>query len=218
MIETIIETLKVFTVGTIGQLGYFGIALLMAIESACIPLPSEIIMPFAGYLVSIGQMNIWLAALAGAIGCNVGSEVAYWIGYVGGRAAIYKYGKYVLLSPHELEIAEKWFDRQGDKTVFIARLLPVVRTFIAFPAGVAKMKRLRFHIYTFVGSYPWCLMLAWVGYKMGKAWDDKNSAFRKGLHEADLVIVALLVIGAIWFVRSRVKAFKKMRQKSNSNA
>ncbi|MEI6079678.1 MAG: DedA family protein [bacterium] len=214
MVETIIETLKVFTVSTIGQLGYFGILLLMAIESACIPLPSEIIMPFAGYLVYLGHMNLWMAALVGAIGCNVGSEVAYWIGYTGGRAAIYKYGRYVLLSPHELEIAEKWFDKHGEKTVFIARILPVVRTFIAFPAGVAKMKRLRFHVYTFVGSYPWCLMLAWAGYKMGQAWDDKNSALRRGLHEADLAVAVLLVIGITWFIRSRIKAFKTLRAKS----
>ncbi|MEI6093137.1 MAG: DedA family protein [bacterium] len=213
MIETIIETLKTFTVATIGSLGYFGILLLMAIESACIPLPSEIIMPFAGYLVSIGYMNIWLAALAGAIGCNVGSELAYWVGYSGGRSAIYKYGKYVLLSPHELEIAEKWFEKHGEKTVFIARLLPVIRTFIAFPAGVAKMPRIRFHIYTFVGSYPWCLLLAWVGYKMGKAWDDQNSVLRQTLHKADLFIVVLLVIGIVWFIRSRIKAFKSLKER-----
>ncbi|MCX6111701.1 MAG: DedA family protein [Proteobacteria bacterium] len=213
MVETIIETLKIFTVGTIGQLGYFGILLLMAIESACIPLPSEIIMPFAGYLVSIGYMNLWIAALIGAIGCNLGSEIAYWIGYAGGRAAIYRYGKYVLLSPHELEIAEKWFAKHGEKTVFIARLLPVIRTFIAFPAGVAKMKRLKFHIYTFIGSYPWCLMLTWVGYKMGKAWDDKNSSLRHVLHNADAVIIALILIGVIWFIRSRIKAFKSLKER-----
>ena len=213
MVETIIETLKIFTVGTIGQLGYFGIVLLMAIESACIPLPSEIIMPFAGYLVFMGHMNLWMAALVGAIGCNIGSEVAYWIGYSGGRAAIYRYGRYVLLSPKELDIAEKWFAKHGEKTVFIARLLPVIRTFIAFPAGVAKMNRLKFHIYTFVGSYPWCLLLAWAGYKMGQAWDDNNSPLRHVLHKADAVIIALVLIGIIWFVRSRIKAFKSMKER-----
>ena len=213
MVETIIETLKTFTVGTIGQLGYFGIVLLMAIESACIPLPSEIIMPFAGYLVFMGHMNLWMAALVGAIGCNVGSEIAYWIGYSGGRAAIYRYGRYVLLSPKELDIAEKWFAKHGEKTVFIARLLPVIRTFIAFPAGVAKMNRLKFHIYTFVGSYPWCLLLAWAGFKMGQAWDDTNSPLRHVLHKADAVIIALVLIGIIWFVRSRIKAFKSMKER-----
>ena len=214
MVETIIETLKIFTVGTIGQLGYFGIILLMAIESACIPLPSEIIMPFAGYLVFMGHMNLWMAALVGAIGCNVGSEIAYWIGYSGGRAAIYRYGRYVLLSPHELDVAEKWFSKHGEKTVFIARLLPVIRTFIAFPAGIAKMNRLKFHVYTFVGSYPWCLLLAWAGFKMGQAWDDKNSPLRQTLHKADAVIITLVLIGIIWFVRSRIKAFKSMKERA----
>ena len=212
MIETIIEILKVFTVGTIGKLGYPGIAMLMGIESACIPLPSEIIMPFAGYLVSIGKMNLYLAALAGAIGCNIGSELAYWVGAIGGRNMIYRYGRYVLVAPHELEKAEKWFDKYGDVAVFVARLLPVVRTFIAFPAGIARMKRFKFHVYTFVGSYPWCLMLAWVGMKTGQAWDDKNSMLRSVLHKADAVIIVLCVIALMWFIRSRVKAFKEMNK------
>ncbi|MFH1223884.1 MAG: DedA family protein [Pseudomonadota bacterium] len=209
MVETIIEFLKVFTVGTIGSLGYFGIVALMAIESACIPLPSEIIMPFAGYLVYAGKMNLWLAALAGAIGCNVGSEIAYWIGSLGGRAAIYRYGKYILMSKKELASAEKWFEKYGSAAVFIARLLPVIRTFIAFPAGVAKMPRARFHIYTFLGSYPWCLLLAWAGMKAGEMWDDKNSTLRHIIHEADIVIGVLILIGIIWFIRSRIKAFKE---------
>lgn len=212
MIETIIEFLKAFTVGTIGHLGYAGITGLMAIESACVPLPSEIIMPFAGYLVSIGKMNLWLAALAGAIGCNIGSEIAYWIGASGGRAAIYRYGKYVLLAPHELNAAEKWFDKYGEVAIFTSRMLPVIRTFIAFPAGVAKMKRLKFHIYTFAGSYPWCLLLAWVGMKMGQAWDNPNSALRQVLHKADAVVILFVLILLGWFIHSRVKAFKQIRE------
>lgn len=213
MIESLIEILKVFTVGTIGKLGYPGITALMGIESACIPLPSEIIMPFAGYLVSIGKMNLYLAALAGAIGCNIGSELAYWIGATGGRTLIYRYGRYVLVAPHEVEQAEKWFNKYGDIAVFVARLLPIVRTFIAFPAGMAKMKRVKFHVYTFVGSYPWCLMLAWVGMKTGQAWDDKNSPLRSVLHKADLVIVVVCLVVFIWFVRSRINAFKEMNKR-----
>jgi len=209
LIETIIEVLKTFIVGTIGSMSYLGVVVLMGIESACIPLPSEIIMPFAGYLASLGKMNLYLVALAGAVGCNVGSEVAYWIGAIGGRAAIYKYGKYVLMSKKELEIAEKWFNKYGELAVFISRLLPVIRTFIAFPAGVAKMNRQKFHLYTFIGSYPWCLLLAWAGMKAGQAWDDKNSTLRHVIHDADLVIVVLVVAGLIWFVRSRIKAFKE---------
>jgi membrane protein DedA with SNARE-associated domain len=205
--------LKVFTVGTIGKLGYPGISVLMGVESACIPLPSEIIMPFAGYLVSIGKMNLYVAALAGTIGCNLGSELAYWIGATGGRNLVYRYGRYVLIAPHELEIAEKWFDKHGDIAVLVARLLPIVRTFIAFPAGVAKMKRVKFHIYTFVGSFPWCLMLAWVGMKAGQAWDDKHSALRKVLHEADLAIIVICFIALIWFVKTRINAMKEMNRR-----
>jgi len=212
MVESIIEVLKVFIVGTIGLLSYPGIAILMAIESACIPLPSEIIMPFAGYLVFAGKMNLYLAALAGAIGCNLGSELAYWLGAIGGRNLIYRYGRYVLIAPHELEMAEKWFDKYGDTTVFVARLLPIVRTFIAFPAGLARMKRVKFHIYTFVGSYPWCLMLAWVGMKAGQAWDDKNSMLRSVLHKADFAIIILCIAGLVWFINSRIKAFKEMKR------
>lgn len=213
MIESIIEVLKVFTVGTIGKLGYPGISVLMGIESACIPLPSEIIMPFAGYLVFLGKMNIYVAALAGTIGCNLGSELAYWIGATGGRNLIYRYGRYVLIAPHELEIAERWFDKHGDIAVLIARLLPIVRTFIAFPAGIAKMNRVKFHIYTFVGSFPWCLMLAWVGMKAGQAWDDKHSMLRRTLHEADLVIVVICIVGLIWFIKTRINAMKEMNRR-----
>jgi membrane protein DedA with SNARE-associated domain len=213
MIESIIEVLKVFTVGTIGKLGYPGISVLMGIESACIPLPSEIIMPFAGYLVFLGKMNIYVAALAGTIGFNLGSELAYWIGATGGRNLIYRYGRYVLIAPHELEIAERWFDKHGDIAVLIARLLPIVRTFIAFPAGIAKMNRVKFHIYTFVGSFPWCLMLAWVGMKAGQAWDDKHSMLRRTLHEADLVIVVICIVGLIWFIKTRINAMKEMNRR-----
>jgi len=213
MIESIIEILKSFTVGTIGGLGYLGITVLMGIESACIPLPSEIIMPFAGYLVFIGKMNLYLAALAGAIGCNLGSELAYLVGATGGRTLVYRYGKYFLVAPHEVEQAEKWFNKYGEITVLVARMLPIVRTFIAFPAGMAKMKRVKFHIYTFIGSYPWCLLLAWLGMKAGQAWDDKNSALRSVLHKADFVIVVICLAALIWFIKSRVNAFKEMNKR-----
>jgi membrane protein DedA with SNARE-associated domain len=209
VLENIIEVLKVFTVGTIGQFGYAGIMVLMAIESACIPLPSEIIMPFAGYLVYLGEMNIWVAALFGAIGCNLGSEGAYWLGALGGRPAIDKYSKYLFISKKEINMAERWFNKHGELTVLASRMLPVIRTFIAFPAGVAKMNRTKFHIYTFIGSYPWCLLLTWAGYKAGKAWDDKNSVLRQVIHKADVVIIVVLLIGIVWFIRSRIKAFKE---------
>src|SRR5256714_3885975 len=125
MIGRIIEILSAFIVATISTLGYGGIVLLMAIESACIPLPSEVIMPFSGYLVYTGRFNLWLVALAGAVGCVVGSMIAYWVGRVGGRPLIERYGKYVLVSRHDLDLADRWFARYGEAIVFASRLLPV---------------------------------------------------------------------------------------------
>src|SRR4030088_2277267 len=181
MIGKLIELLSVFIVATISRLGYAGIVLLMAIESACNPLPSEIIMPFPGYLVYTGQFNLWLVGIAGAFGCVVGSLVAYWVGMRGGRPLIEKYGRYVLISRHDLDLADRWFNRFGEIIVFASRLLPVIRTFIAFPAGVARMNLERFVIYTFAGSLPWCIGLAYVGQLLGEKW-NKDDTLKKWFH------------------------------------
>ncbi|MGA8153155.1 MAG: DedA family protein [Terriglobales bacterium] len=199
MTEKILAVLFVFIKSVIAVTGYGGLAILMAIESACIPLPSELIMPFAGYLVYEGTMNLFWAATVGAIGCNLGSLVAYEIGCHGGRPLVEKYGRWILLSRRELEWADRFFVRWGYLAVFIARLLPVVRTFIALPAGVARMPRARFHIYTFLGSWPWCFALAWLGMKLGQNWRQLGKYF----HQLDSVIVILLVLGIIWFAWSR---------------
>src|SRR5438552_12199838 len=148
MIGRIIEILSAFIVATISTLGYGGIVLLMPIESACVPLPSEIIMPFSGYLVYTGRFNLWLVSIAGAFGCVVGSLVAYWIGMYGGRPLIEKYGKYLLISTHDLNLADRWFDRFGETLVFVSCLLPTSRTFIAFSSGVARMNLKQFSIYS----------------------------------------------------------------------
>lgn len=210
MIEKIISWLARFIIAVISAGGYGGVVLLMAIESACIPLPSEIIMPFAGYLVHIGRFQLVWAATAGALGCNLGSVIAYEIGCYGGRPLVEKYGRYVWLSRNDLEMAERFFERFGSAAVFIGRLLPVIRTFIALPAGLAKMPRLRFHVYTFLGSWPWCFALAWVGMKLGEQWES-DPRLKHWLHRLDLVIVIALVGAAIWFVRShwrhRIRAF-----------
>src|ERR1700761_7776829 len=166
MIARIIEALSVFIISVISTTGYLGVALLMAIESACIPLPSEVIMPFSGYLVHTGRFNLFWVATVGALGCNRGSLVAYGIGSYGGRPLVERYGSYIFLSEKELHWADEFFERWGDWAVFFARLLPVVRTFIALPAGIARMKQVRFHLFTFLGSWPWCLMLAWVGARL----------------------------------------------------
>ncbi|HMG36360.1 MAG TPA: DedA family protein [Blastocatellia bacterium] len=199
MIARIIEILSAFVVATISSLGYGGVVLLMAIESACIPLPSEVIMPFSGYLVYVGRFSLWAVAVAGAVGCVLGSLVAYWAGMYGGRPFIEKYGKYVLISMHDLDLADRWFGRYGELIVFSSRLLPVIRTFIAFPAGVARMNLLRFCVYTFAGSLPWCLGLAYVGQKLGEQW-DKNETLKSWFHRFDFVILIVGLAAAVWWV------------------
>jgi membrane protein DedA with SNARE-associated domain len=202
--EKIIAPVAAWIIAVISASGYLGVALLMAIESACIPLPSEIIMPFAGYLVSTGRFDLFLVATAGAIGCNLGSIVAYEAGKRGGRPFVARWGRYVLLNMHDLDRAEYFFQRWGSITVLLCRLLPVVRSFIAFPAGVARMPLLRFHIYTFIGSWPWCFALAWVGMKLGAAWhtDPRLGAI---LHRADFAVVGVVAAGAIGFVWHKLK-------------
>jgi len=199
MVARIIVFISGVIVTIISTLGYGGIVLLMAIESACIPLPSEIIMPFAGYLVSIGQLNLWLVALAGAVGCVLGSLVAYWVGMYGGRPLIEKYGRYILISRHDLDLADRWFSRHGEIIIFTSRLLPAIRTFIAFPAGVARMNLARFVIYTFAGSLPWCLGLAYVGKILGERW-NKDETLKTLFHRFDFVIGIIVVVLAVWWV------------------
>src|SRR5262250_725296 len=198
MTERILALLFLFIKSLMLSAGYGGIVLLMAIESACVPLPSELIMPFAGYLVYEGTMRLLLVATAGALGCNLGSLVAYEIGFYGGRPLVTRYGRWVLLGQHELDTADHFFARWGYLAVFIARLLPVIRTFIALPAGVARMPRGRFHVYTFLGSWPWCLGLGWLGMKLGENWRELGKYF----HKFDAVIGAIIVVGLIWFAWS----------------
>jgi membrane protein DedA with SNARE-associated domain len=198
MTEKILAVLFIFIKSVIATTGYGGIVILMAIESACIPLPSELIMPFAGYLVYEGTMKLLWVATAGAIGCNLGSLVAYEIGHYGGRPLVERYGRWILLGRRELDWADRFFARWGYLAVFIARLLPVVRTFIALPAGITRMPRLRFHLYTFLGSWPWCLGLAWLGMKLGQNWRELGKYF----HKFDAVIMAALAVGIAWFLWS----------------
>ena len=211
MIAKIIEFLSGVIVAVISAMGYSGVVLLMAIESACVPLPSEIIMPFAGYLVSRGEMNIWLVGVAGAVGCVLGSLVAYWVGMYGGRPLIEKYGRYVLISRQDLALADRWFSRYGELIIFTSRLLPAIRTFIAFPAGVARMNLTRFVLYTFAGSLPWCLGLAWVGQKLGEQW-NKDERLKTLFHRFDFVIGIIGLLAVIWWVRRHLKHLKEDRE------
>jgi membrane protein DedA with SNARE-associated domain len=198
MTEKILTVLFVLINSLIAKTGYVGIVLLMGIESACIPLPSELIMPFAGYLVFTGVLKLFWVATAGALGCNVGSLVAYEIGCYGGRPLVERYGRWILLGRRELDSADRFFARWGYLAVFGARLLPVIRTFIALPAGIARMPRVRFHLYTFLGSWPWCFGLAWLGEKLGENWRQLGKYF----HRFDALILVALVLGLFWFIRS----------------
>ncbi len=199
MIENLIGAVAGFIVAVISSLGLLGIVLMMAIESACIPLPSEIIMPFAGYLVFQGHFNLVMAATAGALGCNLGSALAYAVGQYGGRPFVEHWGGYLLITKHDLDAADRFFDRFGALAVFIGRLLPVVRTFIALPAGIARMPLVKFHLYTFVGSWIWCFVLAMIGMKLGQAWES-DPTLRDIMHRFDAAIVLLFLAGVAFYV------------------
>ncbi len=188
-----------FIVATISATGYAGVAALMAVELACIPIPSEIIMPFSGYLVSTGRFNLLLAATAGAVGCNIGSTVAYMVGRHGGRPLVERWGSYVLISRRDLDDADRFFARWGGIAVLVGRLLPVIRTFIALPAGIARLPQLKFQIYTFVGSWPWCFALAYAGYKLGQRWNTDPSLHAL-MRRFDLLVLAAVALGLVWYV------------------
>ena len=201
MISVIIDFLAQLVVSIIGYLGYAGVFVLMLVESCGIPMPSEVIMPFSGFLVARGELNFWIVVLLGAVGNLVGSWLAYFIGHKGGRPLIEKYGKYFLISHHDLDLADRWFAKFGDWMVFIGRLLPVVRTYISFPAGIAKMNFKKFSIYTFAGALPWSLLFAWLGVKMGDNWE----LIRQKLHDFDMAMLVLVIVGIAWYVGRHLK-------------
>jgi membrane protein DedA with SNARE-associated domain len=201
MLTDLLLQITNFITSTINTLGYTGVALLMAIESAAIPLPSEVIMPFAGFLVSHGRFTLLGLALAGAIGSVIGSWVTYALGYYGGRPLIVKYGRWVLISEHDLELTEKFFQRFGKFSTFIGRVLPVARTFISIPAGIGRVPILSFTFYTFIGSFIWSYFLAWLGVLLGENWQILEAYFRK----FDLLIVGLIILFVIYWVRRHLK-------------
>jgi membrane protein DedA with SNARE-associated domain len=201
MIDRLVTGVSAWIVTVIGTMGYGGIVILMGIESACVPLPSEVIMPFSGYLVSTGRFALNSVAIAGAFGCLLGSGIGYYLGATGGRWVLERYGRYLLIAPHELETAEHFFARWGGPAVFFSRLLPVVRTFIAFPAGVARMKLLPFALYTLAGSYLWCLGLAYIGQQLGEHWALLGPYF----HRFDGLLAAAVFAAGIWLVYNRLR-------------
>ncbi len=203
-LHAILETVMVFIHNTIDSLSYLGVVILMAIESANIPLPSEFILPYAGYMVQQGKLDFHLAALAGAVGCVVGSLPAYWLGYYGGRDFVMKHGKWMLLSTHDLETADKWVKKYGDWAFFICRMLPVVRTFISTPAGVFKANFWPFVIFTFLGSWIWSYGLVYVGVYFG----ENLAVFKEIWHKFDAVILLVLVVLGVWYLWRHFKHIK----------
>ena len=191
--------LSALLLGLSAGAAYTVVFLLMALQSACIPIPSEVIMPFAGYKLAHNVVQLIVLAIVASIASNLGSIPAYWLGARGGRPMVERYGRYILLNPRDLDLADRFFNRYGSITVLIGRMLPIIRTFIAFPAGMARMNQLRFHIYTFVGSFPWCFALAYIGMKLGARWDS-DPRFKAIFHRFQVGVEVLLVIGIVWFV------------------
>ena len=180
----------------IKETGYSGIFILSALESAAIPIPSEVVVPFSGFLATSGKFSLWGVVWTATLANLVGSITLFLIGKSGGRWIVEKYGKYILIHKKDLDKADLWFARHGLKTVFFSRMLPVVRTFISLPDGVAKMSLLKFSIFTFLGALPWNFALAFIGYKAGENWDLLHNYFRK----ADVFIVLLILLAVAWYI------------------
>jgi membrane protein DedA with SNARE-associated domain len=198
------EKIIALLIGAIASGGYASVVLLMAIQSACIPIPSEVIMPLAGFALAHTQLQLIILATVASLASNLGSIPAYWVGAKGGRPMVERYGSMMLLSRRDLDLVDHFFAKYGSITVLAGRMLPIVRTFIAFPAGIAKMNQLRFHIYTFIGSWPWCYALAYIGMKLGATWNT-NPRFKEIFHRFHIGVEAVIVIGFLWFVVSHWK-------------
>ncbi len=192
------QEIVIFLQSLFNTVGWFGVVAAMAIESACIPLPSEVTMPLAGWMLieakGLAVINVLWAGFYGALGCTIGSVVTYWIGAMGGRPLLERYGKYVLISRHDMDVADRWFRNYGEATAFFSRLLPIVRTFISLPAGIARMNFTRFTVLTFVGSFIWCALLALGGFYFGKNWEQLREIMRPFDIPIAIVIVGLFAL------------------------
>lgn len=189
----------------IGDYGYYAVLVLMILESACIPIPSEVTMVFGGFLVSRGRLDFFWVGMLGTLANVLGSWLAYWVGLVGGRPLIERWGRYIFLRPHELDRAEVWFEKHGEAAVFVSRLLPVVRTFISLPAGVAKMPFVKFTVYTFLGCLPWTFALTWAGFLLGENWET----FLKYGEPVSIAIGVVLLVLLVWWLVRRARAKKR---------
>jgi membrane protein DedA with SNARE-associated domain len=209
MISNLIALLTNFIINLIGWLGYWGVFGLMTAQSALIPMPSEVTMPFAGYIASTGKFNIYLVVLMGALGNLLGASLSFALGYFGKdmvvRNLIKKYGKFILVSTSDLDHSEKWFKKYGEKVVFFGRMLPVVSTFISLPAGIFNMNYPKFAFFTLVGSLVWSSILTYIGFTLGKNWDSLNVYYRK--FEYVIVVFGVLLVG--YYIYHKISKFKK---------
>jgi membrane protein DedA with SNARE-associated domain len=203
-IASVTEKLVTFAVNVVGDLGLAGIFVLMLMESACIPVPSEATMLFAGFNVDNGHYSLIAAVAAGVLGNLVGSWIAYGVGYYGRIEWFEKHGHHVFIKPHHIRWADNWFQRYGDATVFFTRVLPIIRTFISLPAGVARMPFWRFTAFTVAGCIPWVLLLTFIGKQAGSNWEN----WKNHLHYLDLAVVGLVALGVVWLV---IRAWRRRR-------
>ncbi len=203
----IVETISTFIITTIEQFGYAGVFAAMLLESAGVPLPSEVIMPFAGFVAWEGKLALLGVALAGTLGCLAGALVLYGIGLYGGRPLLDRYGKYIFVRKSELDRADKWFEQYGDITVFVSRLLPVVRSFFSLPAGMTHMNLAKFSLYTTLGSFPWCLALAYVGFFLGPRWSD----VRQSLRYFNIAVIIGVVVLIVYLIYNRKRIAARMQ-------
>ncbi len=204
ILDNILATLAIWLGAVVTALGYPGIVLLSAIGSACIPMPSEIVYPFCGYLVSTGAFTLIGATAAAVLGENIGAAIAYEAGKRGGRPFVERFGRYLFVDLHHLDMAERFFARFGPAAVLVGRLLPLVRAFVALPAGMARMNRVTFHIFTSIGSAIWCFALIWLGMKLGNAWGS-DPRLKQIFHSLDVVIVVAVLAVAAWIVWKRIR-------------
>ncbi len=208
MNEKIVALVFQFVIHVIHAGGYAGIIALITLNSSGIAIPSEVILPFSGYLIYLGRFDLFWVVAAGVVGCNFGSGVAYWIGAKGGRPLVERYGNWVLMSRRDLDRMSWFFDKYGAAAILVGRMLPLVQSFVAFPAGIARMPRLRFHIYTSLGSWVWYFCLAWAGMKLGQKWNT-DPRFQQAFHRFHLAVELALLAAVVWFVWTHLQRRKE---------
>ena len=211
MSEKIVALIFQFVIHVIQAGGYAGIAGLIVLNSSGIPIPSEVILPFSGYLAYTGRFNLFAVAAAGVVGCNIGSAIAYWIGARGGRPLVERYGKWVLMSQHDLDLMTRFFEKYGSIAILAGRMMPLVQTYVAFPAGIGRMSRLRFHTYTTIGSSIWYFCLAWIGMRLGQSWNT-DPRLQEAFHRFHLAVELGLVLVFAWFLWTHIKRWKNREQ------